>query len=920
VANASTYDITTAVNELVQRSFDPIEFPYDILRIYRNTSNTTIAKLKAGDTNPAHAVSGVLLKKYLYYKGCSTDEDPAVVGQALFEDPLTKRNRPRFLLVTNGVDLFAYDTKTGETDNHRFCEEEYWSHFLLPLAPGHDRAPKIDEHPADVKAAKLLGRLYDAILKANPTWTAGNHTDALNHLITRLLFCFYAERTGIFERTDIFATTNIFTETITRYTQEDGSDLGPLLDRLFTIMNVEKVMRPPKLSRIEAAFPYVNGSLFEQTFPVPTFNRFARRQLLDCGNLDWTDINPDIFGSMIQTISDPNERANTGMHYTSVPNIMNVLNPLFLETLNTEYDKAGKSVPRLEALLERIAKIRVFDPACGSGNFIIIAYRELRVLETRILSSIQSLTGNAPLSFVGVSIANFYGIEISPFACETARLSLWIQEHKSNLQLQTNLHIARPTLPLPKIGTIHCANALRVEWLTICPPQDGETFICGNPPYAGAKKQSPDERNDVRATFGHLLDGDTNIDYVGCWFVRLADYLATTSASRGAFVSTTSICQGEQVPFLWPYVFGRGLAISFAHRSFKWANSSAHNAAITCIIVGLAKVPVASACLYMDTYNVTTPAINAYLVPGDQDIIVHSSSTSLNGFPEAVAGGQPKDGGHLMLTPAEKLQLCSSHPEAESIIRPFYSNEDILYDNKRFTLWISDEQLPLARSMPFVVDRLERTRKDRESGGQDKKLVVSTPHRYARNPHKDVPALVIPGVSAEARRYLPISLLGPRDIASITLIVVHSAPRWLLAMLSSRLHLIWATTVGRVILSTIRYSGTLVYNTFPVPDLSETQQLALAQHSKAILKARERHPGKTIASLYDPESMPENLLDVHEANDAYIEQHIYGRSFRDDTHRLEHLFKMYARLKSRADRQQLLFASAKQSDNKKRRG
>jgi hypothetical protein len=902
VPAATTFEITTAVAELVQKPFDPAEFPYDILRIFRNTANSTIAKLKAGDTNPAHAIGGVLLKKYLFFKACGADEDPAVVGQRLLTDPITNRNQPRFLLITNGVDLYAHDTKTGETDNHKFAEEEYWSHFLLPLAPGHDRAPKIEEHPADIKAAKLLGRLYDAILKANPTWTAGNHTDALNHLMTRLLFCFYAEDTGI------FATKNIFTEAITRYTQEDGSDLGPLLDRLFTIMNVEEAKRPAKLSPIEAVFPYVNGSLFEQSFPTPTFDRFARRQLLDCSNLEWTNINPDIFGSMIQTISDPNERANTGMHYTSVPNIMKVLNPLFLDELNEEYSKAGKSVSKLEALLDRLAKIRVFDPACGSGNFLIISYKELRSLETKTLQQIQSLTGKAPLAFAGVSIGHFYGIDIAPFACETAKLSLWIAEHKANLELRNIVHINRETLPLPKIETIHCANALRVDWDAICPAHVGEVFICGNPPYAGQRTQQSSQRQDIAYTFRNHAGSFGYLDVVACWFMNAARYIHSSSNSKAALVATNSICQGVQVALLWPVIYQLRVHVAFAYTSFKWSNNASNNAGVSCIIVGLAHESSSKERkIYHSDHSAVVASIGPYLIPNTTSIVTREQ-VPMSDLPPMVLGNKATDGGHLILSRQERDALLTQYPEAASIVRRYIGSDDFLNSIERFCLWITDDSLDCANAIPPIRKRIHLVRENRLESKKTATIeAAGTPHRFQEDRYVEQPALIVPRISSEARQYLQIGLTKGSWIVNAQAYAIYKPPSWLLAVLSSRLHNIWLQIVSGKLENRIQYSSTLVYNTFPVPQLSAEQQSVLAQHSKAILVARERHPGKTIAWLYNPETMPENVVATHQASDAFIEEHIYGRKFRDDMHRLEHLFMMYARMKAPASRQAPLF-------------
>jgi hypothetical protein len=895
-------EIEFAVRDLVAKPYDPATFPFDVIAIY-NASAMTVSRLKSGTTNKATEPGDVLWQKHLFFRPSAPGEDVGAIGDALADNPLTARQKPRFIVVTDGRQVHIRDLKLDETVNVDFERLDEQAYFLLPLA-GYERRAVVEEHPADVKAAKKLKKLYDALLVANPTWNTGHHSHELNLLMTRLLFCFYAEDTGI------FAVPKIFTNTLTQYTYQDPTAVAPLLDRLFRIMNVEEAKRPKNTPPVEAQFPYVNGSLFENTVEVPQFNLTARRQLLECGDLDWTTINPDIFGSMIQTIAQDGTRSDLGMHYTSVPNILKVLQPLFLDDLNEAYEKAKDSVPKLEALLSRLSKIRVFDPACGSGNFLIIAYKALRELETRILLRIGAISPKAPLRLSGILLESFYGIDVVDFACETTKLSLWIAEHQSNVVFQTIFGVARPTLPLAKILSVHVGNAVQLPWLEICPlDDDSETYVCGNPPYAGAKTQTPAQRADVKSVFEFIMDGDTNIDYVACWFLKLSDYLAATQRAAGALVATNSICQGEQVPFLWPYVFERGLCISFAHTSFKWQNSASNNAGVICVIVGLDRPTDGPRRLYSDSYQTMPASINAYLAPGAQDVIVRSTSKPLNGFPEAVAGSQPKDGGNFMLTPQERARIVATTPAADAIIRRFYSAEDILHGIERYTLWISDDQLALAKSIPEVLGRLARVRADRLKGGRDKKRVADTPHRYAFNAHKALEALVIPGVSSERRPYLQAALVRPTDIVSHALIVVYAPPPHLLALVSSRMHRVWAQTVGGRLKSDLRYSSNLVFNTFPVPDLSDAQKRSLADHSRNIIRTRAKHVGMALADLYNPESMPPDLLIAHQEIDEFIEESIYGRAFTDDAQRLERLFAMYARDRERAEREGTLFTA-----------
>jgi len=898
-------EIEFALRDLVAKPYEAQTFAFDLIGIL-NASKMTIGRLRSGATNKAKRPGDLLWQSRLFFRPIEPGQDVGDAAAAMATDPLAAKNKPRFVIATDGKFVHMRDTKFAETEVVQFDLLDEKSDFLLPLA-GYERRAVVEEHPADIKAAKKLKKLYDAILAANRTWSSGHHTHELNLLMTRLLFCFYAEKTGIFTIPDVF------TDAVTQHTYQDPGAVAPLLDRLFRVMNVEENARPASTPAIDARFPYVNGSLFSATLEIPTFDLTARRQLLECGDLDWTDINPDIFGSMIQTIAQDGARSDLGMHYTSVPNIMKVLQPLLLDELNEAFEKAKDSAKKLDELLVRLSKIRVFDPACGSGNFLVIAYKALRALETRILLRIADLQPNTPLRLSGIALQNFYGMDVVDFACETTKLSLWIAEHQTNSAFQKRFGMARPVLPLAKILTIHCVNATRENWLSVCPPrEDGETFVCGNPPYLGAKNQSKEQRADVVSVFGSIMDGDTNVDYVGCWFVKLTDYIAATRNTTGALVATNSVVQGEQVSFLWPYVFSRGLAILFAHTSFKWENSASHNAGVTCVIVGIGLPSNRPRRIYTDAYETVAPSITAYLVPGKQDLIVHSTPDALNGFPEAVAGSQPKDGGNFIFTAAERSRLLQRHPEARALIRPFFSAEDILYGTERFTLWISDEQLPLAQGIPEIRQRLEKTRKNREEGGRDKKRVADTPHRYAFNAHKELEAIVIPGVSSERRPYLQIELVAPNAIVTHTLVVAYSPPPHLFALLSSRMHRVWAHAVGGRLEDRLRYSSNVIYNTFPVPTLSDEQQRTLADYSRRIVKTRTMHAGKPLAWLYNPETMPDDLLTVHKELDEYLEVSIYGNTFKDDNQRLERLFSMYARLRERAEREGTLFATSGQ--------
>lgn len=896
-------EIEFAVRDLVAKPYDSESFPFDLIGIY-NAPKSTVTKLKSGQTNSAKQPGDVLWKKHLFFRAINSGDDVASAADAILEDPLTAKYKPRFVLVTDGVLVHIRDLRLDDTCNAEFERLDETSDFLLPLA-GFERRAAVEEHPADIKAAKRLKKLYDAILVANPTWNSTTHTHELNVFMTRVLFCLYAEDTGIFD------TPKLFRNTVTQHTQEDGTNVAPFLDRIFRIMNVEESKRPKDTPSVELKFPYVNGSLFENTLEVPKFNRTLRRLLLECAELDWTTINPDIFGSMIQTVAEAGTRGDLGMHYTSVPNIMKALQPLFLDDLNETYEKAADSASKLEALLSRLSRIRVFDPACGSGNFLIIAYKQLRELEIRTLRRMAEIAPNTPLRLSGVSLQNFFGIDVVDFACETAKLSLWIAEHQMNTAFKENFGTARPTLPLGKIATVHNGNALRLDWLNICPVnQDAETYICGNPPYKGSKWQSDEQKDDLARVFTSATKTYKDLDYVSGWFYKTTLYIeASPDATRGALVATNSISQGNQVALLWPLLLDRGIRIAFAHRSFKWVNSASNNAFIFCVIVGLTKADSHDRTLIYDDHVVRVQNINPYLVPSRENNIVFKTPSPLNGLPEMMFGNMPRDGGHLILSPDERAKLIADYPESVDFVRRMYGSQEFIQGIERYCLWITDSSSNVALSIPPIKKRVDAVAEFRRSSdAPSTRQAANSPHRFVQIQGGGKPAVIVPAVFSEKRQYPTIGVVNEHAVVSNLAYAIYGSPAYMLSLLSSRLHWLWTHTIAGRHGMVIGYSNTIVYNNFPVPSLSLEQQQSLSGHSRAILMARAKYPEKTIEWLYDPATMPNNLLQAHHESDNYIEEHIFGRKFSDDTQRLEYLFAMYTRMREHPTRDNSLFS------------
>jgi hypothetical protein len=668
----------------------------------------------------------------------------------------------------------------------------------------------------------------------------------------------------------------------------------------------------------------VNGGLFSGSTEVPKFTKMARIYLLHIGNLEWRKINPDIFGSMIQAVTDDDERGALGMHYTSVPNILKVLNPLFLDELRAKLDEAGDNARMLLNLRKRLSRIRVFDPACGSGNFLVIAYKQMREIEAEI----NKRRGEEDRKS-DIPITNFRGIEIRDFPAEIARLALIIAEFQCDTLYLGQKEALQEFLPLDSENWITCDNALRLDWLTVCPPtgsplkfraddlfstplqqaqidfenEGGETYICGNPPYLGAIFQTDEQKNDLKDVLDHRTKGWKSLDYVAGWFMKAADYGTKTNAVS-AFVSTNSICQGQQVPIIWPLLFNTGHRIAFAHTSFKWANLASHNAGVTVVIVGITNNGSKSLRLFSETSDGTVLAkhvdnINAYLVP-TANIEVEKRSKPLSAVVEMTKGNQPTDGGNLLMTPVEVDSLELSDEQKASIIRRIYGSAEFIRGIVRYCLWIDDEHIDIAKQQPAIQQRLNSVKKMRlDSPKAATVSAAAWPHKFGevrQRGHETI--TIVPSVSSETRDYLPVGYCPPGTIVTNLAFALFDAPLWNMAIIASRMHLVWIATVCGKLETRYRYSNTLGWNTFPVPILTDQNKRDLARCAEDILLTREAHFPATLGDLYDSDEMPDDLRIAHEKNDEVFERIYIGRRFRNDTERLEKLFELYTKMVS----------------------
>ncbi|MBX9865897.1 MAG: N-6 DNA methylase [Burkholderiales bacterium] len=874
--------IETNLQNLMQ-NFNQETFIYEFMLAF-GFPKTTIARLQKGGTNMSKIDGEILLKKKLWFKPVASAQLYQTIDE-LKHNPDAIKHDPRFVIVTDYQQLLAIDSKTKDTLDIKLSDITKHFDFFLPWA-GMEKATYQGENPADVKAAEKMAKLFDEIKKDNPELTSKEQLHSLNVFLSRLLFCFFAEDTGIF-------TQKQFSHALNNYTQADGSDLHQYLDKIFAVMNHNQRHDLPDYI---ANFPYVNGGLFRDNHPAPKFTRKSRQLLLDNGELDWSVINPDIFGSMIQAVVDTNQRSGLGMHYTSVPNIMKVIEPLFLNELKDAFNKADTSKTKLEQLLQRIAKLKIFDPACGSGNFLIIAYKELRTLEIEIMQRIDEITQKPSMAFSQIYLNNFYGIEIDDFAHEIAKLSLWLAEHQMNMVFEKAFGRTMPALPLKDAGKIVCANACRIDWEQVCPKQpEDEIYILGNPPYLGARLQDENHKYDMALVFGNIK-GYNNLDYISCWFIKASLYIKAHNI-KSAFVTTNSICQGEQVSLLWTHILQADIEIYFAYLSFKWTNNAKSNAGVTVAIIGLCNKQSNHKYLFNGVTKQVAENINPYLVDSANVFIAKSSKPISQNLPNICFGSMANDGGNLFLTQSERDEIIAKYPNVKILIKKLLGSQEFIRGETKFCLWITDEFKELAISIPEIKSRIDKTHTLRlDSNRAATKILAGQPYKFGEVRHQDSCSIIIPRDSSERREYIPIGFLDLNTIIVAPNFAIYNPETWVFAVVHSKMHMAWVKTVAGRLKTDYRYSSTLCYNTFPFPNISEEQKKRLEFHVFNVLDERERHSEKTLAELYDPDKMPAGLREAHHNLDIAIEQCYRLKPFESDEERLEYLFALYEQM------------------------
>ncbi len=891
----SLKDVEARVAPLGDKKSYDREFIFDLLLAY-GRSPGNLARLRSGSASSLNVSSDptteVAQKGVFYFKEFSNLSEAELIGaiETLSAQPAVVRFKTRFVIVTDYRLFLAKDIATGETLIIDIRDIARHFTFFLPWA-GMEKAQYTSESHADVKAAERMAKLFDELLKENPEATQtlqGRHS--LNLFFTRLLFCFFAEDTSIFAEGQ-------FTKAVANLTLADGSDLHEFLGELFIALDTDSSADKPKRF---ADFPYVNGRLFtvKSRQTVPVFSKKARDLLVESGKLQWGQINPDIFGSMFQAIVTPGQRADLGQHYTSVPNILKTIEPLFLDAMKEEFDAAYDKEKKLEALLERIAHVRVFDPACGSGNFLTIAYKELRKLEHAILERLTEISPKHQLLYAEsrINIENFYGIELDDFAVEVAILSLWIAKHQMNQEFKQKFRIDIPLIPLQESGRVVQGNAARLDWEAVCPnPGTGEIYLIGNPPYAGSSMQSAEQKEDLKFAYGQRAYS-RNLDYVSAWFIKGADYIRGSQAEI-AFVTTNSVAQGDHVGLLFPLIFSMDIEIGYAHTSFKWRNNAMKNAGVSVAVIGLRNKSSKAKYLITDGIRVQVENVNGYLANGPSVSLSRRSKPISSQLPRMTRGSQPSDGGWLNLDPAEKAEVLAAGRASETWFKRYVGGSEFIAGEERYCLWLEDSEVEKARKNPVIEKRLARVaafRADRND--QATRDFAAKPWRFKQSAFKPTDSILVPGTSSELRNYIPIGYVDDNTVISNAAYAVYDAEPWVMALLASRMHMVWTRAVGGKLKTDYRYSNTIVYNNFPVPHLSKDARAALSDKAMRVLDVREYHPEKTLSELYDPDLMPDNLRLAHDELDLAVDNFYRKARFESDEERLSHLFERYTKM------------------------
>ena len=841
---------------------------------------------------------GVLLVEQ---KSAGRDLTAAKIQALSYFPGLKDADLPRYILLSDFATFELYDL--DEDESVAFALADLPQHvekfgFIL----GVQKRTFKDQDPVNIRASERVADLHDALAASGYT----GHD--LEQFLVRIVFCFFADDTGIFEPRDIFL------DLLENRTREDGSDLGGWLAQLFQVLNTPVDGRSKNLDEDLAQFPYVNGDLFRDPLLIPSFDAQMRQRLIDACHFNWSDISPAIFGSLFQSVMDKDERRAQGAHYTTEQNILKVIEPLFLDDLRAEFQRLksrrdNRRIPELIAFQQRLGDLRFFDPACGCGNFLIIAYRELRALEIEVLKEIRprrQYDAFAELLSV-VDVDQFYGIDLGEFPAHIAEVALWMMDHIMNNRLSLEFGQTYTRIPLEKSPHIRHGDALETDWSELLPPEEC-SYVLGNPPFVGAKFQSPEQREQVRRIAALGKSGGT-LDYVTAWFIKAGEYVQQ-SAARIGFVATNSITQGEQVAQLWPILFERyKLDIAFAHRTFAWGSDARGRAHVHVVIIGLAKRGDAPRQKRLFSYDAPKgdpqesqhTVLSPYLFDAsglaDLRVVVKESARPLNGLPPLLSGSQPIDDGNYIFDADQRVVFLMEEPVAEKFMRPYIGAREHIQGGERWILALQDASPADLKAMPRVVERMRAVKAFRAKSKRKSTLAIADyPAQFNVNVIPTAPFLVVPEVSSERRDYIPIAWLEPPVIPSNKIRILPNATLWQFGLLTSTMHMAWVRNIGGRLKSDFSYGIGIIYNTFPLPPVPAETLQRLAPHADAILAARAAYPDATLADLYDPDLMPADLRKAHQALDRAVDK-LYRRSgFTSERERVEHLLGLYEKM------------------------
>ena len=824
---------------------------------------------------------------------------------------LTEKELPRYILVSDFERFNLYDLE--ENISHEFELKDFVGHVqLFGFIAGYEKRTFREQDPVNIEAAALMGKLHDKLK------SIGYTGHSLELYLVRLLFCLFADDSNIFER-------GILYDYIDQRTDEDGSDLANHIAQLFEILNTPKDKRFSNLDESLSAFPYVNGKLFEEHLPIASFDSDMRKLLMECCALDWGKISPAIFGSLFQSVMNPVERRNLGAHYTSEKNILKVIKPLFMDELWKEFETVKESKPKLQKFHDRISQLRFLDPACGCGNFLIVAYRELRLLEIEIIKVLlfryEKLRPEVALDaridighLLKCDVDRFYGIEYEEFPAQIAQVAIWLMDHQMNMKVSETFGEYYVRLPLKKSAVIKHGNALRTDWQSLIEPlpwEKGEQkfdYIFGNPPFVGKSLQNAEQKKDMELIFVGVM-GAGVMDYVAAWYIKAAQYLKKynvlenkeSDLTECAFVSTNSISQGEQVGILWNELFNKfKIKIHFAHRTFKWGNEAKGNAAVHVVIIGFANFNYNPKSIYEyedikgEPHEIKVKNINPYLKEG-KDFIINTRNNPISNVPEMFKGSQPTDGGNLLLSDQEKSEFLKLEPQANKFVKPFVSARGFLHNQKRWCFWMVNAKPSDLQQCPNLLKRIDAVKQFRlESTKATTVKWARMPSLFTENRQPNLDYVLIPRHSSENRRYIPFGFFNLDSIIADSCNSIPNATKYHFGILSSEMHNVWIKFICGRIKSDFRYSNDIVYNNFPWPENStEKQKQTVESAAQNVLDVRAKFPESSLADLYDPNTMPPELVKAHQALDKAVDLCYRPQPFINETKRIEFLFELY---------------------------